>query len=553
MKYFLYCRKSSEAEDRQVMSIESQRSELLRVLRAVPGDEVIEIIEESRSAMTPGRPKFESMMARIEAGEADGIATWAPDRLARNSIDGGRIVYLLDRGVLRDLKFATYTFENNPQGKFMLQIMFGQSKYYSDALSENVKRGNRTKLENGWRPNRAPLGYRNDLRAKTVEIDPIYFPLVQRLFRLVATTGCTAQEAARIARDVWGFTTPPSNRKPGAPLPFSTAHRILTDRFYTGVIVWNGRTYPGRHAPAVSVENFERVQHRLRRPDAPRPQSRTFAYRGLIRCGACGLTVTAEHKQNRQGHRYVYYHCSRRKAGEPCREPAVEVRALERQIAAFLATLAVEPQVHARVLADLDRKEANAGSIVEARVRDLQQALRETKRQSEALVPLRLSGAITEEEFTAQRMRLAHQAANQEQDLQQVQSGRDMFEPARDLLAFSKYAPVWFSEAAEHEKGDFVKLVGSNPTLKGKILSIYAAPPFVELAKLAASPSLLGEREEVLTLRHKQEQSVVVGELLRSIDEMPKRNEWTNLLREVCGRNEVPQVPQVPKPPRLAA
>ena len=73
-------------------------------------------------------------------------------RLARNSIDGGQIIYLLDRGSLKDLKFATQSFENNPQGKFMLSITFGYSKYYVDALSENVKRGNRAKVERGWRP-----------------------------------------------------------------------------------------------------------------------------------------------------------------------------------------------------------------------------------------------------------------------------------------------------------------------------------------------------------------------------------------------------------------
>ena len=87
MKYFLYCRKSSEAEDRQALSIESQRRELERLLRASTGVEVVEIIEESRSAMTPGRPRFDAMVARIEKGEAQGIATWAPDRLARNSIE----------------------------------------------------------------------------------------------------------------------------------------------------------------------------------------------------------------------------------------------------------------------------------------------------------------------------------------------------------------------------------------------------------------------------------------------------------------------------------
>ena len=119
-------------------------------------------------------------MARIEAGEAEGLVAWHPDRLARNSVDGGRIIYLLDIGRLKDLKFATYTFENTPQGKFMLSIIFANSKYYVDALSENIRRGNRTKVENGWLPGMARIGYLNDKDTKTIVPDPERFALVRQ-------------------------------------------------------------------------------------------------------------------------------------------------------------------------------------------------------------------------------------------------------------------------------------------------------------------------------------------------------------------------------------
>ncbi|MFX8992032.1 hypothetical protein ABTN16_19055, partial [Acinetobacter baumannii] len=92
--------------------------------------------------------------------------------------------------------FSTYTFENNSQGKFMLAIMFGQSKYYSDALSENVKRGLRTKIEKGWRPARPPIGYRTDPITRTIVPDPDRFPLIQRLFELAATGSYSIKELA---------------------------------------------------------------------------------------------------------------------------------------------------------------------------------------------------------------------------------------------------------------------------------------------------------------------------------------------------------------------
>src|SRR5215471_6653611 len=185
MRYFMYCRKSSEAEDRQVASIESQLSTLRRTFGQNTSTKIVGVYEEAFSAKAPGRPRFDEMIARLEAGDADGIIAWAPDRLARNSIDGGQIIYMLDCRKIKDLKFATYTFENNSQGKFMLQIMFGQSKYYSDALSDNVKRGNRTKIEKGWRPNQAPLGYLNDPVTKTIIKDPERFHRIREMFDLL--------------------------------------------------------------------------------------------------------------------------------------------------------------------------------------------------------------------------------------------------------------------------------------------------------------------------------------------------------------------------------
>jgi len=106
-KFFLYARKSTDVEDKQVLSIEAQVAEL----RAFAKRENLEIIEElieKQSAKIPGRPVFNSMMSRIEKNEADGIISWHPDRLARNSVDGGKIIYLLDCGHLEYLKFPTF-------------------------------------------------------------------------------------------------------------------------------------------------------------------------------------------------------------------------------------------------------------------------------------------------------------------------------------------------------------------------------------------------------------------------------------------------------------
>src|SRR3989338_7509185 len=139
-KIFSLREKIAGIRKKQILSIEAQIIEL----RIFAEREKIEIVEEFIEAMTakePGRPIFNRMLERIEKREAQGILSWHPDRLARNSVDGGRIIYLIDTGIIQFLKFPTFWFEATPQGKFMLNIAFGQSKYFVDNLSENTKRG----------------------------------------------------------------------------------------------------------------------------------------------------------------------------------------------------------------------------------------------------------------------------------------------------------------------------------------------------------------------------------------------------------------------------
>ena len=168
-KFFLYARKSTDEPERQVLSIEAQMFEL-REFAKKEGLNIVREFVESKTAKEPGREIFNEMISRIEEKEAEGILAWHPDRLARNSIDGGRIIYLVDTGKITTLKFPTFWFDPTPQGKFMLSIAFGQSKYYVDNLSENIKRGVRQKLRSGIWPAKAPLGYINDKNARCIAV-----------------------------------------------------------------------------------------------------------------------------------------------------------------------------------------------------------------------------------------------------------------------------------------------------------------------------------------------------------------------------------------------
>src|SRR5574343_1744227 len=178
-KFFLYARKSTDVEDKQVLSIDAQLTEL-REYAVRENIEISAEFVEKQSAKVPGRPIFNKMMKEIETFSGN-ILAWNPDRLARNSVDGGKVIYLLDTGKITELKFPTFWCDPTPQGKFMLSIAFSQSKYYVDNLSENIKRGHRNKLKDGIWPQMSPLGYVN-VKGAGIVPDENIAPLIKKTF-----------------------------------------------------------------------------------------------------------------------------------------------------------------------------------------------------------------------------------------------------------------------------------------------------------------------------------------------------------------------------------
>ena len=500
MKYFLYCRKSSEDEDRQVLSIESQRKEMERLVSAWRDVQIVQTFEESFSAKAPGRPVFEQMLRRIEAGEAEGIITWHPDRLARNSVDGGRIIYLLDTGRLKDLRFATFTFENNSQGKFMLSIVFGYSKYYVDSLSENVLRGYRAKVEKGWLPGLAPVGYLNDTVNKTIVSDPERFQLVKDVWRLMLTGAYSPRRLWEIATQEWGLRTVKRKRIGGKPIALSCLYRILTNPFYAGILEREGKTYPGKHPPIVTLDEFDRVQELLGRPHRPRAKTRAFAFTGLIRCGECGFAVTAEEKTNRWGSHYTYYHCSRRRLDYRCHQPYVQVADLEQQIVQFLEEITIPDKFHRWGLGKLQTVAEKNRKAEGAQRQSLENAGVSLEKELTNLTKLRIRDLLSDEEFLAQRQQLERDQVRIAQAIETLAKQGSRFEPERMLISFSKTAASRFTAGDFQTKRLILTITGSNPVLKDENLNIDAQKPFRRWSKTANYSEMRAFMKDVRTL-----------------------------------------------------
>src|SRR5436309_12397706 len=182
-----YARKSSEDKERQVLSIPAQTA-WAKETAARFGTDICETFTEERSAKMPyNRPNFDSMVAKIRKGEIDGIVCWKLDRLSRNPEEAGIILGMLKRGEIKQV--ITSDRDYRPEDNAIISYVdFGMADQYVRDLSKNVQRGLKAKIEAGWRPGGAPLGYLNNLTKPRGERDlipdPERFDLVRRILKL---------------------------------------------------------------------------------------------------------------------------------------------------------------------------------------------------------------------------------------------------------------------------------------------------------------------------------------------------------------------------------
>ncbi len=319
IRYCLYARKSTEQEEKQILSIDSQIKEMLQIAQR-ENLQVVEIRRESHSAKASGqRPVYNQLIADIKAGIFNGIITWAPDRLSRNAGDLGAVIDLMDQKLLLEIRTYSQKFADSPNEKFLLMILGSQAKLENDNRSINIKRGMRTRVEMGYWPCVAPTGYINEnLRDKpgSVILDPIRAPIIKQMFEKIADSGWSGRKVYVWLKHDLKFVT-----RHGKFISLGNIYIILRNSFYYGIVEYpqgSKNWYHGKHQPIITKELFDQVQKRLKqKSDIKQSYGKEFAFTKLIKCGLCGSSITADEKfkelKNGTIGRYVYYGCNRSK------------------------------------------------------------------------------------------------------------------------------------------------------------------------------------------------------------------------------------------------
>lgn len=477
-KYVLYIRKSSESEERQVMSLDAQEHEMTRI-SSRDGLNVVEVIKESHSAKLTGqRPEFNRMIKNIRSGKYNAILTWAPDRISRNAGDLGVIIDMMDSGNLHYVRTYSQVFTNDPNSKFMFMMLGSQAKLENDQKSINVKRGNREKLKRGDWINAAPFGYLNDKATKTIVVDKERAPYVAQMFQLYATNLYGLKEIADKLYEQ-GLRT-----RSGKKVSAGQIHRTLNRTFYYGVMESNGKYYQGNHEPLISFNLFDQCQGIMGNKSRPRAKTKGFTLSGFIKCMKCGCAVTAELKKEK----YIYYHCTNGKGSCDQKSYNANETKLHDFLAKDMLKLKISPKmvdiVYKAKLEELEQTGVYKNHALET----ARNSLKTLTMRKSRLVDTYTAGDIDESLYKQKIQEIDNEKVNLENQIAEMEKNEQ--DPYVTIeLIYSKFKQGYtmskrYDEASPEEKREILSEALSNSTLLNRnIVDLQYKSPYDVFAK----------------------------------------------------------------------
>lgn len=457
-----YCRVSSKKQEDEGFSIPSQ-IKLLNDYAKKNNIRLIKIFTESETAKKAGRKAFNEMLIFIKENNLNTILVEKTDRLYRNFKDYVTLdeydleIHLIKEGTVLSKNSKSHD-------KFIHGIKVLIAKNYIDNLSEEVKKGIREKILQGYYPSKAPVGYINvkNSEGKNIIIpDKEKAPFVQRLFELYATGAYSVEEIKNKLYNE-GF-----NHK-GKPYSKTRLLFVLKDIFYVGKFTYRGVIHDGKHEPIIDIELFNRVQKMFNQSKA-RTHDVEFAYSGLITCGYCGCQLTAELKKDR----YIYYHCTGKRGGE-CKKDYIREEKLDE---VFLELIDKLPNPEDGLFEEIKKAVIEMRKIKsnyeEISMEGIQKQITRLQNRLDNLYTDKLDGRITQEFWQEKHNQWHDEKDRLIEKMKSISSTSRTFDEGTNLLEnFCKFARSEFLKANGKKKRAILKMLGSNFIYKDKKVSI---------------------------------------------------------------------------------
>jgi site-specific DNA recombinase len=266
---------------------------------------------------------------------------------------------------------------------------------------------------------------------------------VQLAFELAATGDYTMQRLADVLAQQ-GLRMRPRANRPAGPISANYLSRMLRDRYYLGVIDYNGEEYPGRHERLVSAELFAKVQAVLdeRLPKKGSRQRRHHHYlKGHLWCGRCHDRGVESRlllmKGKGHGGEYWYFFCTARQDHD-CDAPFIRIEDAEAGVLRHYVSLRLPDGFAERVRGVLAETLADEERSVHLMHEHLTKRMAELEAKEENLLDLVEDGGAV-----AAKVRVRLVAIGEERDRVKSQlaaqgplleAGAAVIEAALDLL-----------------------------------------------------------------------------------------------------------------------
>ncbi len=489
IRYCAYFRKSSESDDRQALSLPAQEDEIKKLASKL-GITLVATFKESKSAKKPGRPAFNEMISLIGQKKINGILVWHPNRLSRNSVDSGAMIYLMDQGLLQTIVTPSRSYVASPTDRFFLGFEWGQAKLENDNKSVDVKRGMTAKAKMGWLPAPVPEGYKNTpqklMGYRTIVPDIKRFPYLKSCWYSILQ-GKRPVEAYEEGCRAWkeaGGTDELICR--------SGFYRMISNPFFYGEFEWpkrSGNWYHGRHKPMVTKEVFDLVQAKINPNHKSLRSKHDFPYRGLFFCGDCSCMVSGSRKFkfNKSSNTtvpYDYYRCSHKSLQQSCVQPPISKSVINEQLEEIVKSIRIPKEFLSWANKWSSYLETEENKQEHVSIVDKSKDITVLEKRSSLLLEKLLDGTITDVEYKPAKKKIADQInilKSTENALPVSRSYRELL----DEMEFGLTASQKFNKADDLGKGRVVRDLGSNFLLKDRKVSIQLKNSYYVFSKVS--------------------------------------------------------------------